>query len=226
MMFRLLLLLCLGLCLPAVLGVDSYISASIGESVTLPCDEPTAIDTKEALTWMCNGRHVSSFKNGSWCESHHYVNRTRLGSIQQNNVSLIINPVRKEDQGDYTCRINYNEIRSIRLNVKGGRKRKDAEMPPGDPACRPYREREDPPGSETKDKQDSDENPPGVSSGGNQLVIGVIVGVVVTVAAAVGAAILMQNRQRDENLPDPGSSEHPLNNGASCPLGDSSAERM
>ncbi|XP_048868615.1 uncharacterized protein LOC125740870 isoform X3 [Brienomyrus brachyistius] len=225
-----LLILCLGHCLP---GASSQgIVCHVGDTVTLPCDGPAATDTKEAdVLWVFGGRPVCSYKNGSWCEAGHHVNRIRLGSIQQNNFSLAINPVRKDDAGVYMCRINGGDIQTIRLIVDepaGDRKQRDAVMPPGGrPFCRPYREREDPPESKTKDKQDSYENPPGASSGGN-VIVGIVVAVM-AVVAVVGAAVFFKrqwNRQGDENLPDPGPSEHPLINAASGPVGDSSAERM
>ncbi|XP_048868616.1 uncharacterized protein LOC125740870 isoform X4 [Brienomyrus brachyistius] len=102
---------------------------------------------------------------------------------------------------------------SVPAEPAGDRKQRDAVMPPGGrPFCRPYRERED---------------PPGASSGGN-VIVGIVVAVM-AVVAVVGAAVFFKrqwNRQGDENLPDPGPSEHPLINAASGPVGDSSAERM
>ncbi|XP_072567596.1 junctional adhesion molecule-like [Paramormyrops kingsleyae] len=169
MMFRLLLLLCFGHCLP---GADSQgITAHIGDTVMMPCVGPADTDTKEVdVLWLLGGKPACWFKNGSWCETGHYVNRTQLRSIQQNNFSLVINPVKEEDDGVYICRINHKDRQIIRLNIKGDGKREDAETPPGDPVCRPYRERED---------------HPGASSGGNSVVIGLIVGIVVTVGATV-----------------------------------------
>ncbi|XP_023646302.2 uncharacterized protein [Paramormyrops kingsleyae] len=165
MMFKLLLLLCLGHCLCDVSKGTLDIDANIGDTVTLPCDGPADTDTKEVdVLWQFGGKPVCWFKNGSWCETGHYVNRTRLGSIQQNNFSLVIYPVKEEDRGEYKCLVSDEVQQRIRLNVT-------------DPVCRPYRERED---------------HPGASSGGNMLVIGLIVGIVVTVGAAVGAAVLIK----------------------------------
>ncbi|XP_048865998.1 uncharacterized protein LOC125739680 isoform X2 [Brienomyrus brachyistius] len=199
MMFRLLLILCLGHCLPAVLGADSSFNCHIRHTVTLPCDEPAATEEVVVL-WMFEGKLACSYKNGNQCEFGHYVNRTQLGSIRQNNFSLVINHVKKEDEGEYECRINDKLIRITRLNVDGGRKPEDAVMPPGDQKCRPYSMREDPPESENKDKQDSDENLSGASSGGNSAVIGVIVGLVVLLGAVAVAAVFtkrLRNRQRN-----------------------------
>nr|XP_023658193.1 uncharacterized protein LOC111838940 isoform X2 [Paramormyrops kingsleyae] len=174
MMVCLLLLLCLGHCLPAVLGVYLSIDCHAGGTVMLPCYGEAATDTKEVdVLWKLNGWPACWFKNGEWCENSHLVNRAQLGSIRQNNFSLIINTVRNEDEGVYTCEISEDKKQTIHLVVKGDWKREDAETPPGDPACRPYRERED---------------PPGASSGGNSVVTGVIVGIVITVAM-VGAAL-------------------------------------
>ncbi|XP_048865991.1 uncharacterized protein LOC125739679 isoform X2 [Brienomyrus brachyistius] len=231
MMFRFLLILCLGHCLPAVLGADSSNDSHVGDTVMLPCDGPAATDTNEVhVMWMFEGRPACEYENGTWCEIGHHVNRTRLGSIRQNNFSLVINPVRKEDDGAYVCRINGKVIRIIRLNVDGDGKPEDAVMPPGGgrkrrdagtagEVCRPYREREDPPGSETKDKQDFDEN----LSGRKREMIGVTVLLMVTMAVAL--VLFKRNRQRAKKLPDLGPSEDALINGASVHAGESSADK-
>nr|XP_023663124.1 uncharacterized protein LOC111841538 isoform X2 [Paramormyrops kingsleyae] len=155
MMFRPLLLLCLGHCLPGANSQTIYTTGAIGGTVTLRCDGPAATDTKDVhVMWMFGGRPACWFKNGSWCETGHYVNRTRLESIRQNNFSLVINPVRKEDDGVYMCRINHKTIQSIHLNVTGGQTQTTGVT--ADPVCRPYTEREVSTGSE--DNQDSVEN--------------------------------------------------------------------
>ncbi|XP_048866566.1 uncharacterized protein LOC125739989 [Brienomyrus brachyistius] len=202
MMFRLLLILCLGHCLPADLGVEYGIDSHVGDTVTLPCDGPAATDTKEVhVMWMFEGKPVCWFEDAHWCETGHYVNRTRLGSVRQNNFSLVINHVKEEDDGVYECRITGGKNMMSRLFVDGDRKRRDAEMATKDPVCRPYREMEDPPGSENKDKRDSDENLSGASLGGNSVVIGVIVGMVVLLGAVAVAAVFTKrlwNRQRNK----------------------------
>ncbi|XP_048868489.1 uncharacterized protein LOC125740827 isoform X3 [Brienomyrus brachyistius] len=143
MMFMQLLLLCLGHCLP---GADSQaITAHIGDTVMLPCDGPADTDTKEVdVLWLFGGKPACWF-NGNWCETGHYVSRTRLGSIKQNNFSLVITGVRKDDDGVYMCRISHENRQTIRLHVKGDGKQVEAETPPRDIICRPHREREDPP---------------------------------------------------------------------------------
>ncbi|XP_072567535.1 uncharacterized protein [Paramormyrops kingsleyae] len=171
MMFRLLLLLCLGHCLLAVFGANKAIYADVGGTVTLPCDGPAASDTKKVM-WMFDGRPVFWFKNESWCGTGRYVNRTRLGSIEQNNFSLVINPIRKEDAGVYTCRINGEDIQIIRLNFT-------------DTVYRPYRERED---------------PPGASSGGNSVGIGVTVVIVVVVGIGEIVVVALLFRRRKNQL--------------------------
>nr|XP_023658192.1 myosin light chain kinase, smooth muscle-like isoform X1 [Paramormyrops kingsleyae] len=122
MMVCLLLLLCLGHCLPAVLGVYLSIDCHAGGTVMLPCYGEAATDTKEVdVLWKLNGWPACWFKNGEWCENSHLVNRAQLGSIRQNNFSLIINTVRNEDEGVYTCEISEDKKQTIHLVVKGRR---------------------------------------------------------------------------------------------------------
>ncbi|XP_048851434.1 sodium channel subunit beta-3-like [Brienomyrus brachyistius] len=113
-----LLVVCVGHCFPVVLGTDLAIEAHTGETVTLRCDGRTLKDTEE-LQWMFKSQPASSYANGTLCEAGHHINRTWLGSIQQNNFSLLITDVTKEDDGVYTCRISGHtgDIQSIRLIV-------------------------------------------------------------------------------------------------------------
>ncbi|XP_048851893.1 uncharacterized protein LOC125720464 isoform X2 [Brienomyrus brachyistius] len=112
------LLLTLVFCVPDALGANGAIEAHTGETVTLRCDGRTLKDT-EKLQWMLDGQLVSSYENGTFRETEHHINRTRLRSIQQNNFSLDIINVTDKDAGDYTCRISEEpeDIQSIRLIV-------------------------------------------------------------------------------------------------------------
>ncbi|XP_048853914.1 uncharacterized protein LOC125721832 isoform X4 [Brienomyrus brachyistius] len=125
-----LLLLCLVPHRPAAFGTDLFVDVSPGKTVTLPCDGPAVNDTNEVqVLWEFEGMTVSSFKNGTLCEHPDFVNRTRLGSIQQNNFSLVINGARLQDAGWYKCLINGAITQWNHLSVGGGRKQRDAETP-------------------------------------------------------------------------------------------------
>nr|XP_023656429.1 uncharacterized protein LOC111838074 [Paramormyrops kingsleyae] len=103
MMFRLLLLLCLGHCLPAVLGVDSCIGtridAHIEGNAMLPCNGSAVTDMNNIL-WLFNGVWFGYIENGEWKADPRYT----LPSIEQKNFSLVINRVKEKDGGKYTCR--------------------------------------------------------------------------------------------------------------------------
>nr|XP_023665400.1 uncharacterized protein LOC111842725 isoform X2 [Paramormyrops kingsleyae] len=181
-MVTLLLLLCLVHHLSAVFQAD--LSVSPGGTVTLPCDGGTDKDGNEVeMSWEFEDTTVCWFQNGTLCEHRFFVNRIQLGSIQQKNFSLVINPVRLQDQGGYTCLINGAEIQINHLFVRGvsvgGRKQRAAETPPAESdglLCNLH---------ENKDKEVPDENPPGVPSSvrltKNWPLIVVIVGIVVIV---------------------------------------------
>nr|XP_023669323.1 uncharacterized protein LOC111844775 isoform X4 [Paramormyrops kingsleyae] len=152
-MVTLLLLLCLVDHLPAVFEAD--FSVSPGETVTLPCDGGTDKDISEVeVFWIFGGTNVCLFQNGTWCEHPHFVNRIQLGSTRQSKFSLIINPVRLQDQGEYTCVINGAVMQINYLSVKGSWMQRAAETPPKESdslVCKPY---------EDKDKEVPDENSP------------------------------------------------------------------
>ncbi|XP_072563594.1 uncharacterized protein [Paramormyrops kingsleyae] len=197
----LLLVLSFALCVPLVLEADSAIVCHTGDTVTLSCPGRLLNDTEELL-WMFKGKPAFSYGNGSLCETGRYVSRTSIGSIQQNNFSLDITNISKEDAGVYTCRISGDteHIRSISLIVNDtetDREQRAAGTQHGDrPVCRPYREREDPPGER--------EDPPGASSGGNRgLTVGIVVPVVLLVLVVVGVLIIKwRNRQGAERQED------------------------
>nr|XP_023690129.1 uncharacterized protein LOC111855398 [Paramormyrops kingsleyae] len=207
----LLLVLSFALCVPLVLEADSAIVCHTGDTVTLSCPGRLLNDTEELL-WMFKGKPAFSYGNGSLCETGRYVSRTSIGSIQQNNFSLDITNISKEDAGVYTCRISGDteHIRSISLIVNDSqahadsaasvplcltdtetdREQRAAGTQHGDrPVCRPYRERED---------------PPGASSGGNRgLTVGIVVPVVLLVLVVVGVLIIKwRNRQGAERQED------------------------
>nr|XP_023666663.1 uncharacterized protein LOC111843362 isoform X2 [Paramormyrops kingsleyae] len=225
MMFRLLLLLYLGHCLP---GADSEaIYADVGDTVMLPCYGAAATDIKEVnVLWKLNGKPACWDINGTWCENSHLVNRTQLGSIRQNNFSLIINTVRNEDEGVYTCEISEDKKQTIHLVVKGSRQRRDAvKRADSEPFCNPSRAREDTPGSETKEKQVSNENLLGLTSRRERVFL-VSVGMLVIALVIVASFTKRQwNRQRDKKLPNLRPSEASLMNDASVSVEGCSADK-
>ncbi|XP_048853562.1 uncharacterized protein LOC125721669 [Brienomyrus brachyistius] len=181
-----LLLLCLIQHLPAAFGTD--LSVSPGATVTLPCDGPAVNDTNQVeVLWIYGSRAVCSFNNRTLCQHPDFVHRTQLQSIQQNNFGLVINDVRIQDAGGYKCLINGKVMQRIRLSVRGGRKRRDAETSSKENlVCKPY---------EDKDKEVPDENPPGAHSNVWLTVsLPVIMGIVVTVVI-VGLLVWLIKRR-------------------------------
>ncbi|XP_048853915.1 uncharacterized protein LOC125721833 isoform X1 [Brienomyrus brachyistius] len=184
-----LLLLCLIQHLPAAFGTDLFVAVSPGATATLPCDGPAVNDTNEVeVVWESKGMTVSSFKNGTLCEHPDFVNRTQLGSIQQNNFSLVINDARLQDGGWYKCLINGAITQWNHLSVGGGRKQRDAETSSkGNLVCKPY---------EDKDKEVPDENPPEIPSSGHPVNWTAVIALIAVIILIAVFAVIMANARK------------------------------
>ncbi|XP_048853918.1 uncharacterized protein LOC125721833 isoform X3 [Brienomyrus brachyistius] len=165
------------------------VDVSPGKTVALPCDGGTDKDTNQVqVLWIFGLITVSSFKNGTLCEHPPFINRTRLGSIRQNNFSLVINDARLQDAGCYKCLINGAVMQRIRLSVEGGRKQRDAETPSKENlVCKPY---------EDKDKEVPDENPPEIPSSGHPVNWTAVIALIAVIILIAVFAVIMANARK------------------------------
>ncbi|XP_076872550.1 junctional adhesion molecule-like [Brachyhypopomus gauderio] len=94
----------------------NYITAYKRDSVLLPCSCTDTHTRPESFTWE---KYNTNRNTWDVISSEQYRNRVQLGTAHSpGNLSLLISPLTKEDEGMYVCNINKNTYKYIGLNVE------------------------------------------------------------------------------------------------------------